>query len=841
MLAFGVVFAGPETVFLSDGQALLMSSTLDKQIHTNLPATIAELLAAVRSRVRRYSVLSGLLFVAIVAAVYFWVTYGLDSGWFAIQRLELPVGLRSLMLIVAIAAAGWLLVVRVLQPLLRKHRDREIAVLLERRFPEFQDRLVTTVESSRGYPGEGPVVSAMLSRTAEDAGQYAATIDTQDVFELSHLKWQGWAAGVLAVSILGYGLFQPGSLSRWWSAFVACEQTYHTRTTTLEFRAVAQPGDRRQEFQQAEAGGSPFYLHPNGADFELEMTVPDGVSDGGGEWVVPDRVRVDLIRADGTRSRTYVSASSARRFRFIVTRLQETIRLEVLAGDFRTSVPLEVRSVEPPTVNSLEAVCTYPTYTGWNRRRQRNVSVLGSELSLPLGTRFDLVATANKPLQSARLAGDQFEISGDRTSCQVIPREGYRVVSPPEGPLVTGDGRTVQVAFQLVLESAGSEDAPDGPGTQDTAGEDTDRESSASDPRLPITSNSTLRFFLHDTDNIMSLSPQTVRIRGVEDKPPVIATRSVGVANAITRRSVIPFAGSIQDDYGVARARFEFIVDDGTTWRVREFRTPLVPGSTEYELRSDEAGRPERFDVQPLELSEGQTLSIAVTATDGCTVPAPHTSRAEPVVFRVVSNEELLSLLYTRELSMRRRFEEVIRQLEQIRDDVKFHSAAAERLAAGVTGETASQDRIALTDCARRSGDSLRVQSNELLSIKVGFEEVIEELINNQIPPRQLATDMRDRIVVPMQQILDEQMRLADNTVSEFRVAASRGEDCSDQVTRSVADIEAAIAGLRSILENVRDMAEFHEVLSDLNAILKDQEKIQKETNAEQIKRLGFD
>ena len=143
--------------------------------------------------------------------------------------------------------------------------------------------------------------------------------------------------------------------------------------------------------------------------------------------------------------------------------------------------------------------------------------------------------------------------------------------------------------------------------------------------------------------------------------------------------------------------------------------------------------------------------------------------------------------------------------------------------------------------CTRRSGDSLRVQSNELLSIKVGFEEVIEELINNQIPPRQLATDMRDRIVVPMQQILDEQMRLADNTVSEFRVAASRGEDCSDQVTRSVADIEAAIAGLRSILENVRDMAEFHEVLSDLNAILKDQEKIQKETNAEQIKRLGFD
>lgn len=819
-----------------------MSSTLENQIRIHLPAAIRELLTAVRGRVRRYSVLSGILFLSIAAAACFWVTYSLDSGWFAIQRLELPVGLRLLMLLAMAFAAVWLLLGRVLRPLLRRHKDREIAVLLERRFPEFQDRLVTTVECSDGYPGEGPVVSAMLTRTAQDAGEFARNVNTEDVFELKQLKGQGWAAGVLVLSILGYGLIQPGSLQRWWSAFVQCEETYHERTTTLEFRAVAQPGDRRQSFQTSETGGALFYLHPRGSDFELEMTVPSGESPAGREWVVPERVRVDLIREDGTRSRTYVSASSERRFRFVVTRLQETIALEILAGDYRTSVPLEVRSVEPPTVTSLEAQCVYPAYTGWNRRRQRNVTVLGSELSLPIGTRFDLVALSNKPLQSARLVGDLFEVSGDRQTCRVTPREGFEVARQPDQPLVSADGLTVSAAFQLVLESsAGAEIGADSDAEEETPAVDGPAEAAAAEAAVRITSNSTLRFFLHDTDNIISLSPQTVRIRGVADKPPVIATRSVGVANAITRRAVIPFAGSIQDDYGVAKARFEFIVDDGTTWRVREFQTPLNAGATEHELLPDEAGRPERFDVLPLELSEGQTLSISVTATDACTEPAPNTARAEPVVFRVVSNEELLSLLYTRELNLRRRFEEVIQRLEQIRDDVKFHEAAAARLSAGGATDTASQDRIALTDCARRSGDSLRVQSNELASIRVGFEEVIEQLINNQIPPRQLASDMRDRIVTPLQQILDGQMKAADNTISEFRVAASRGEDCGSLVARSVTDIEAAIAGLRGILENVRDMAEFHEVLSDLNAILKDQEKIQKETNAEQIKRLGFD
>ena len=48
------------------------------------------------------------------------------------------------------------------------------------------------------------------------------------------------------------------------------------------------------------------------------------------------------------------------------------------------------------------------------------------------------------------------------------------------------------------------------------------------------------------------------------------------------------------------------------------------------------------------------------------------------------------------------------------------------------------------------------------------------------------------------------------------------------------------IAELKRILENVRDMAEFHEVLSDLNDILEEHQRIQKETNIQQIRNLGL-
>ena len=805
-----------------------MGHSSDNVTKVQLPQSIGKLLATVRRQLRKYSVLSGVLACLIVAALFFWVTAGVDAGWFALQRLELPVGFRAIIWVGMLVGAIWLLVSRIFVPLVRRHKDQEIALLLERRFPQFQDRLVTTVEGSKGYPASGAVVDSMLQKTARDAGEFASSVSSDDVFELKPLKWRGWMAGLLCLSIAGCGVVEPGSLVRWWKAFIRCEGTYHLRTTDVDFRVVAQPGDRRLEFK--DVGGAKQYLHPRGADFELEMTVPEGKSEAGDDWVVPERLRIDIVREDGTRSRTYVSASSSRTFRFILTRLQETVSIEVLAGDFRTRTPLKVESVTPPSVDSMHVECTYPEYTGWNRLRERSVAVLGSEVSLPMGTQFELFADSNKPLVSARIVTDLFELTGDQSSCELIAREGYEVQFQADQPLLSEDGKEIRAKFLLKTAVVESDSA-----TSVEVARPVDQSI------LTVPPNTSLRFSLHDEDDIISMSAETIRLRGIPDRPPVIATRTTGVSNSITRRAIIPMIGTIQDDYGLESAVFQFNVDDESTWRVREFRQTLSPGVTEFALETNESGRQERFDVQPLELTEGQTLSLAVVATDGCTELTAQTSRAEPVVFRIVSNEELLSLLYTRELNMRKRFEQVIARLEQIQTDLEFHQDVTTRIEAGSNQKTAAQDRVSLTDCARRSGDSLRSQSNELESIASGFGEVIEQLINNQIPPRLLAENMQKNIVDPMNSALTSELVQTDRSISRFRVAASNGQDCSGLVANSRTAVSGVIVKLNQILENVRDMAEFHEVLADLNGIIKDMQEIQKETNAEQIKSLGRD
>ena len=94
----------------------------------------------------------------------------------------------------------------------------------------------------------------------------------------------------------------------------------------------------------------------------------------------------------------------------------------------------------------------------------------------------------------------------------------------------------------------------------------------AGEPMLQIPSSANLRFFLHDDDDVKSASPETLRVQGIPDAPPIVVAQMQGVGNAVTRLARIPVAGRIRDDYGLKSAGFEFLVDDESTWRPRPFR-----------------------------------------------------------------------------------------------------------------------------------------------------------------------------------------------------------------------------------------------------------------------------
>ncbi len=789
--------------------------------------------------------LSGLLFLFCCAMLVFWATTTLDIGWFQLQKLELPVGLRAILLAVLLPSGLLLLAARVVFPLFRRLRDSDIAMLLERRFPQFQDRLITSVESSKGIADDGPLVKPMLERTAREAASMASNVAADDVFDVSNLKRLGLMSGGLMLSVAVFGIASPQSLTRWWNAFVRCDEIYYQRTTDIVLHAVSQPGDRRISFkpigeQSADEEQQLTYRHARGADLELEMMVPDGGPREGQSWLVPDRVRVDLIRVDGSRSRTYVSATSERTFRFVVTRLQEPVEIELLAGDYRTRTPYRIDVVNPPGIDQVQVLCTYPDYTGWNQLRERTLTITGSEIQLPIGTEFELVAGSSKPLQAVRIVSDQFELSGDRDSSRLMLHDELASANTGSGALISADGRQITARMVIVAPTPVTTALVTDPSDQSNL---TDRTDLSNPSLLRIPSSASLRFFLHDDDDVMSASPETLRVQGIPDGPPVIVAQMEGVGNAVTRLARIPVAGRIRDDYGLKSAGFEFLIDDESTWRPRLFRQ--VPGinATDFDLQRNDDEPFELFDLQPLELSDGQTLTLSVVASDDNQLPAPAVTRSEPMLFRIVSNEELLSLLYTREISLRNRFEEVIAQLEEVRDDLQFHSDVARRVDAAAAAATA-EDRASLNTSATRSGNNLRRQTNELNSIVEGFEEIAEQLENNAIPQQPWKV-MRELIVAPLQQVTEEMIPTADRAVSAFRVAAMDSQPAESLVNSSSQKVSDVIASLKLILENVRDMAEFHELLKEgkaiedkLEELMQNMKDLQKRELLEKLKSL---
>src|SRR3569623_98927 len=170
---------------------------------------ITAVLGRLRGAIRRYVLLEGTAIVLVVLGVMFWFSLGLDWLYFLVQKEDLPYGVRAAVLIaaaslVACAGAVWLGA-----RLFRTFRQKALAMVLERRFPELDDRLITAIEASE-HPHEYSGLSeAMLARTVQEVGETTAHLLIGQVFDRRPLFRAALAALALAVSIVGFAvLFQ---------------------------------------------------------------------------------------------------------------------------------------------------------------------------------------------------------------------------------------------------------------------------------------------------------------------------------------------------------------------------------------------------------------------------------------------------------------------------------------------------------------------------------------------------------------------------------------------------------------------------------------------------------
>src|SRR6185369_12140542 len=159
------------------------------------PSDVFDLLAELRRRIRRYVLFEGTASVLAVLGAAFWLSLAFDYG------LELPRAVRAAFLIGIGCLFLCTIAVWVLLRLFRDLHTRALALVLERRFPKLNDRLITTVELAASNRSDPLLTTSMLRRTADEAAQLARSLHLSEVFNTRPLLRSTLAAGCLFASI----------------------------------------------------------------------------------------------------------------------------------------------------------------------------------------------------------------------------------------------------------------------------------------------------------------------------------------------------------------------------------------------------------------------------------------------------------------------------------------------------------------------------------------------------------------------------------------------------------------------------------------------------------------
>lgn len=808
---------------------------------------VTRVLSDLRGRIRRYVLIEGIALTLAALGGLFWLSLAVDHAWFRISRLELPYWFRAGFDVIVAGLLAFLAVSWIGLRVVRSFRTKALALVLERRFPELNDRLVTAVELAE-TPSEinSPLSAAMMKRTMSEAARATQQLDLSSVFDRKPLRRAVTAAAVGMASIGGLAFASQSTLDTWRNSFLGLDDEYWNREVALVVRVLAQPGNTPREFRNQSV------KHPRGADLTVEIITSDGRK-------TPDEVvmRYRLLSGRG-KGTVRCSSTPDGKFRHTITGLLEDLEFHVYGGDFVNRMPYRVQVVEAPQFESIELACFYPEHTGMKHPESTAdnpvrdiVEVRGTQVELPNETEFLLQADSNKPLVRVRVqfGNKELLINGNlagKSSAEFIERDDdgdtLRVTEPDvtsiENWYLSEDGRELTVPF--VLSSLQS----------DAAKARIDNTLTTAGPPFVLPPDTTLRIYLEDTDDILSAEPARVLVSGIADSEPVVETRLRGIGTSITRKASIPVLGRIVDDYGIADTRFEYQINDDEQWE-REDLESRIPESEEgsfireFELERSKDEKFERFNVAPLDLSLGQRLTLAVVAEDGDDLNGPHVTRGQRFSFKIVSGEELQSLLYQRELNLRAQFERIITETKNTREDLIRHRARVDerkRLIEGGSDEGDADEKLkqialAVTGCAERSLHQVRKNANETASVALAFEDIREELVNNRLHTPQTLERLDTRIVRPLKAIGEQEYPAIDEAIGLFRLANQRGQDPTATIDTSVQLLSGMITRMEQVLAEMEKLKDFQKAVEELKKIIAEQQGLLDKTKKEQKKQ----
>jgi len=352
-------------------------------------------IAGIRGRARRLTLLYAASWVIGAVLLSVLALAGADY----VLRFE-DRGIRLICFLTAIGAAAWSVWRFLLPAVSARWNDVEIALRIERRFPDLNDRLASTVQflaEDESSPAAGSVAlrrAVIVQATAEaERIPWDRAIDVRPAAR---------AAVLAAVVCFVTAALAAGDME---SATIAARRLFNPL------------GDLGWPQRHRLAIENPVRRIALGDAFEVSVV------DQRGE--LPEDVQL-LVRYAGEDGVADEEALPMRREDGAFVYRREGVRrpfsYRAVGGDDRSMEEIQLEVVEPPAVQDVAVTLHYPAYTGWPPAAgEKNLRALR-------GTRVAIAATSTKPLRSARL-----EVENGRATDGVVAEDGYGFSFPVAG------------------------------------------------------------------------------------------------------------------------------------------------------------------------------------------------------------------------------------------------------------------------------------------------------------------------------------------------------------------------------------------------------------------------
>jgi len=634
-------------------------------------------------------------------------------------------------------------------------RDASLAVIVERTHPSFRDSLSTAIElASRPADDTNP---ALLARTATEAQAHLGQVRPERIFKRRQLVALAFAAALALASLIGLAVARPAVAGLWVRRMPLLSAEPWPRRVRLVIDDF--PGGVRKV-----ARGSDVDIIVHAAANDRLPEVVDL------RWRAADAASMQRTsRTDRMGTRGGVTADG-QSFGHVLKAVTDSLELEVRGGDARLrNLRLEV--LEPPALEKLLITSTLPDYLGGRRRESPPARVV----QIPRGSAVEIACTATKPLSAATMVTfDGGGTAGLATASEVVLATLPAAVAG-DTPLPLTPDRTIVGRIAAL---------------------DTDR---------------TIVVRFTDADGLVNREPVTFTLSSLPDEPPQLTLKLRGISTAVTPRARIPLVGMISDDHGLAGAAVILKPAESA-----EIVLPLArvrTGAALVELPADAA---EIVLLQPLGLTVGRKLTVAVTATDICALAGgPNISTSDAWSLDVVAPEVLVAMLEAREIVLRRRYESCVADLTQARDGF------ATRV---VTGENAAEgDRAAE---ASGLGEATSRAAGEAAELAEAFRGIRLEFDNNQL----LTPELEARLIT---QIADPLSVLAVQDLPALSTACRAGLAREELVRRA----DLVLARMRAVLDKMMELESFNEVVELLRGMIRSQEQIRTDTLEQQKRR----